>query len=93
MIATCKYCGNEMSKVLLPPDNDWGVEFLMICLNDDCSYYQRGWAWMKEKYNVAASYRFRIDVETGSEGPIPVVTPDDFKKQVVKKFEETKGEE
>lgn len=92
MSLSCKYCGNELSKVLLAPDNDWGVEFLMICLNDDCSYYQRGWNWMKEKYNVAASYRYKIDVSTGIEGPIPVISPGDFKNQVVLKFVEQEKE-
>ncbi len=88
MTPVCKYCGKKMAKVLLPPDNDWGVEFLMICMNDECSYYVRGWNWMMEKYNVKASYRYKLDTATGIDGPIPVVTPDDFKNQMVVKFSE-----
>ncbi len=86
---TCKYCGKEMDKVLMPPESDWQVEYFMICMNDDCPYYVRGWNWMKEQFKVNASYRNKYNPEDGTLMPIPVKSPDDMKDWVVKKFEET----
>jgi hypothetical protein len=71
----CKHCGKEMNRVAMPFDSDWGVEYLIVCLNDECSYYKRGWEWMQQNYNVTSSYRYRIDPTNGSDGPIPVTNP------------------
>ncbi len=84
----CKHCGAELSKVLMPKESDWGVEYFFICMNDECSYFVRGWDWMMERFSVKSSYRFKIDPETGASGPIPVTSPDDMKNWVVHKFEE-----
>lgn len=78
----CKHCGQELKKVLMPPDSDWGVAFQYICMNDDCSYYVRGWDWMQKQYAVKASYRFRHNPFSGDEGPMPVMTPTDLKHYV-----------
>ncbi len=82
---TCKHCGAELTKVLMPPDTDWGVEYLMVCMNNDCGYYTRGWKRMKEVYNKKASYRYQLNTFTGYEGPIPVTSPEDYTGWVVKK--------
>ena len=50
-----------MSKVLMPPESDWGVEYFMICMHDNCPYFVKGWDWMMEKYKVKASYRNKMD--------------------------------
>lgn len=78
----CKHCGKKMTKVLMPPDTDWGVEYFLICMNDDCQYYVRGWDWMKEKYQVTASYRHKYNPENDSFGPIPVKDPTDYKHYI-----------
>jgi hypothetical protein len=57
---TCKYCGGELEKVLMPVESDWGVEYFLVCMNDECSYFVRGWDWMKEKYKVHASYDIKL---------------------------------
>ena len=84
---TCKYCGAELDKVLIPPESDWGVEYFFVCMNDDCSYFVRGWDWMKEQYKVHASYRYKLDPESNQEGPIPVKSIEDMKSWVVKQFD------
>lgn len=83
----CKYCGKELEKVLIPPESKWGVEYFLVCMNDDCSYFLRGWEWMKNKYEVHASYRYKIDPVSKKEGPIPVKSFDDMKDWVVHQFD------
>ncbi len=79
----CKYCGSELSKVQMPFDSDWGVEYLMVCLNDDCGYYSRGWDWMMNNYKVKSSYRYFCNTFTDYEGPLPVARPSDYKNEVI----------
>jgi hypothetical protein len=76
---SCKYCGSELSKIYLPVDSDFNVEYLFVCLNDECGYYIRGWDWMKKNYNVTSSYRYKYDPFHDIEGPIPVASPTTFK--------------
>ena len=79
----CPHCGSLLKKWLTPAESSWGEGFQCVCFNDECSYYVRGWAWMKEKYNVNASYRYRCDPKTGETGPLPVWSEDALKAQVV----------
>lgn len=81
----CKYCGSEIKKVYLPVDSDWGVEYLYVCLNDECRYFQRGWDWMWNNYHVHASYRFMVNPFTGYQGPYPVTKENDIKNAYVAK--------
>ena len=87
---TCKYCGKELKKVILPDDSNWDVDYFLVCMDDDCSYYIKGWEHMKKNYEVRHSYRYYVDPYTGNDGPLPVARPDDYKDLIVHKFEEKK---
>lgn len=82
----CKYCGKELERVLFPPDSDWGVEYLLVCLNDECPYYIRGWDWMQTNYQVQRSYRYFYNPFYKNEGPLSVTSKDEYKDKVVKKI-------
>ncbi len=83
----CKYCGKEMTKVLMPPESDWGVDYFWVCMEDDCKYFVEGWDWMKTKFKVKASYRYKINPYNGEGAPIPVKDPSDMKDWIVKKID------
>ena len=61
----------------------WAGAEQYVCFNDDCPYYVRGWTWMRERFNVTASYRYRFDPATGEAGPLPVWSAEALKNQIV----------
>ena len=71
-----------------PEGASWSGQFQYVCFNDDCPYYIRGWKWMREQYNVAGSYRHRLDPETGQSGPLPVWSAEDFRGNIIADPEE-----
>ncbi|HET6922538.1 MAG TPA: hypothetical protein VFI16_05270, partial [Anaeromyxobacteraceae bacterium] len=61
---TCPHCEAPLaalglSEALVAHAHD------LACFNDDCPYYVRGFAWMEQQFGVKASYRYRIDSQTG----------------------------
>lgn len=84
----CKHCGKELSKVMMPDESKWEVDYLRVCMDDECPYYLRGWDHMKVNYEVKHSYRYFVNPYTGEDGPLPVSRPDDYKNLIVTKFVE-----
>jgi hypothetical protein len=72
MPANCPHCGEALKKWLVPEAATWDDEFFLVCFNNECSYYIRGWKWMKEQYNQDASYRYALNPSTGGPLMIPV---------------------
>jgi hypothetical protein len=66
-----------------PQDSSWGNEFQYVCFHDDCPYYMSGWKWMESQYNVAASYRYRLNPATGERGPLPVWSPQALRSGII----------
>ncbi len=92
---TCPHCGSDLSKWLVPDGASWDDEFFMVCFNNDCSYYQRGWDWMMEQYSQKASYRFAVNPNTGGTLMIPVWSDYATREMIVEDGtgEEGKGED
>ena len=42
----CPYCGGRLVRWANPDGTSWDAEFQLVCFNDECSYYVRGWEWM-----------------------------------------------
>lgn len=68
----CPYCGQKMVEWGASPDSSWGDDIQLVCFNDNCPYYQKGWEWMQTHYNQKVSYRHRFNPRTSETGPLPV---------------------
>ena len=80
---TCPHCEAELKKWLVPEEATWDDEFFFVCFNNECSYYIRGWKWMKEQYNQNASYRYALNPNTGGALMIPVWDAEATKQMIV----------
>ena len=82
-IPKCPHCNVEMKKWKVPDNSTWSIAFQWVCLNNECSYFVRGWDWMMESQGVKASYRYRINPETGESGPLPAWSYDAHKDLII----------
>jgi hypothetical protein len=68
----CPYCGQKLTKWVASMENSWGPDYQLVCFNDECPYFVKGWEWMREKFQQNVSYRYRYNPHTGESGPLPV---------------------
>ena len=69
---TCPHCGSGLKKWLVPEKASWDEEYVLVCVNNDCAYYVKGWNWMKEQFNQHGSYRYAFNPGNNSQFPLPV---------------------
>jgi len=69
----CPYCGEGLKKWQVPQTvfTEWPNDFMYVCMNDECSYFVRGWAAMSTMGH-SCSYRLMYDPLGDSCQPIPV---------------------
>ena len=78
----CPHCDEKLLPWRSPDMTTWGGNVQLVCFNDECPYFAKGWEWMKSQFNVNASYRYRLDPVTGDNGPIAVWNRDALKDQI-----------
>jgi hypothetical protein len=72
-----------MKKWRVPVASTWPNDFFYICFNDTCPYFAKGWDRMWEQQATRASYRCRLDPDTGKFVPIPVWSADALKDGII----------
>jgi hypothetical protein len=77
-----------LKKWLAPPESSWGTDIHLVCFNDKCPYYERGWKHMMDNYQQKASYRYRLNSQSGEYGPLPVWSPTALRDGIVEDEEE-----
>ena len=81
----CPHCGDKLQKWLVP-DNPfectWDNDFMYICFNDECSYYTRGWDFLRREGN-SGSYRLMYNPDKDTCNPIPVPTARALREGIV----------
>ncbi len=86
-VKSCPHCGGHLVRWANPDFSSWNSEYQLVCFNDDCPYFVRGWAWMARHYRVHASYRFRFDPATGETGPLPVWSKEALRENILDEAE------
>ena len=79
----CPHCGRKMKKWRVPLASTWPHEFFYVCFNDDCPYYVQGWERLWEQQATRASYRCRLDPDTGKFSPLPVWSDNALKDDII----------
>jgi len=90
---TCPHCNATLKKWLVPDGASWDDEFFLVCFNNDCPYYQRGWDWMMKEFRQKASYRFTVNPSNGATLMIPVWSDDATRQQIVEDDEGGGGDD
>ena len=67
----------------MPRETNYSEPVHWVCFNDDCPYYREGYDWMREQYEVKASYRYRVDPASGKPIPLPVWGDDALRDRLV----------
>lgn len=79
----CPHCDSLLVRWANPSLANWSGPFQWVCFDDACPYYVRGWDWMRQKFNVNASYRHRLDPTSGETGPLPVWSEDALRSGIL----------
>ena len=79
----CPHCGRKMRKWRIPINSTWSNDFFFVCFNDDCPYYVQGWDLMWERQATRASYRCRLNPDSGKFAPLPVWSADALKDAII----------
>ncbi|MFH1810473.1 MAG: hypothetical protein ABIJ09_17160 [Pseudomonadota bacterium] len=80
---SCPHCGATLRRLAIPDGTSWTEPYHLVCFNDDCEYFVRGWTWMEEQYAQHKSYRYRVIPGSGEATPLPVWSKDAMKNSIM----------
>lgn len=82
-ITICPHCKEKMKNWQTSELTTWGGEEMLVCFNDECTYYVRGWDHMFKTRAAKCSYRHQVNPRTGASSPLPVNTPNAGKDYII----------
>ena len=71
----CPHCDEKLRKWEVPDNpfcQTWDNDYMYICFNDECSYFERGWEHMRKNFDKTLSYRFMFNPANNACMPMPV---------------------
>jgi SAM-dependent methyltransferase len=85
----CPHCDEPLQKWIVPqtPFTEWPNEYFLMCFNDHCPYFARGWQHMADQGNVGWSCRFMYDDLTDTIHAVPVQSRNALKANIVESNE------
>ncbi len=84
----CPHCKERLSCCNTPPMHvgdglGWGTDVFFVCLNDECSLYKDGWAYVEEQYGQVSSFRYMLLPGEKKGTPMMVGSPIAFTGSIV----------
>jgi len=85
---TCAHCDSMLERLEIPDGTGWLEPYHLVCFNDDCPYFVRGWERMEQEYAQHKSYRYRVNPATGKDSPLPVWSNNAMRNFIIKAGDE-----
>jgi hypothetical protein len=84
----CPHCSGEMTLCHAPPVHvgdglGWGSEYFLVCLNNSCPLFVKGWDHIANQYGHVGSYRHMAIPNTKETYSMMVATRDAFTGSIV----------
>ena len=81
----CPHCGSRLKKYKMPdnPFNDWDLDYLLVCANDECPYLVNGWKVMRSQGSEGMSYRYMVDPVRGTVLALPIINLNVMKDGII----------
>jgi hypothetical protein len=86
--ATCPHCNARLQPMQMPEEGGWNAITVLVCFDNECPYYRKGWDWMWEQYQVKASYRYRLNPASGKASPLAVWSDSALRDRIIKDGQE-----
>ncbi|MEO5339526.1 MAG: hypothetical protein H7837_03260 [Magnetococcus sp. MYC-9] len=84
----CCHCGQPMRR-WRASQNDFGdglgfcVDELLVCFNDECPMYVKGWNSLFQNFRRVGSVRHYYDPQDGTQGVLPVAHRDALRGDII----------
>ena len=81
----CPYCNAALERWDVPDDPfcQWDNEYVLVCLNNDCPYFQGGFEVMAAQGNLGFSYRLLYDPDRNVFQPVALPNPATVRKSML----------
>ncbi|MBF0624294.1 MAG: hypothetical protein HQL82_05750 [Magnetococcales bacterium] len=84
----CPHCNDTLKTLQVPPSNfsdglGFGSELLLVCFNNECPLYVKGWNTMYDRYGQVGSMRYWLNPLDGDSGAFPVAHKEAMRGDII----------